>query len=1215
MKECLHSILDNLNQGEMMRKLSVVLILFFMVVESLFIPTLPIHAVDVSDHIKSIDSSFVIRDKDGNVILPDVNGIYTNIPRDSEIELYYSFDILDESESEPIVEYTYAEGDLIVIQLPSQLSYVVPISGLELKDSDTGLTMGILTVASDGTATITLTDFVENNSGMQAWFRINGTFSEDTLNNPNNETIQLNFDGEIIEIGLQEPEAPNVTVSMTKSGVYNYDTNRMVWTVDFTTSGLIYDLEIVDTIGSNHTYVDGSLTLDNNVVIPSLVGNTWTYIFENGVTGNHQFKYETKPNDGVFNNETSSNKQVSFNNSVRAVKDSVEKANSSAVIQTNWIVKSGVRDGSNPLRFNWTITVNSADATLNNAILVDTLPSGLTPVTGSFRLRRPDGSRVEVFSSPTVTPGFYTLEPQGNGTTIIRYPFDGTITDDYALEFVSEVTDPVVIANNSSVSFFNQASLVWDNEGLGTPNDGTSVGTVAGRVITKSVSSNNQNYNYLTNNQSVWTIVLNRNAINVTNARFVDTVPVGSEYVDGSFSVNPSTATGIFSYDSTTREVEYIFDDAVTTQVTITLRTQITDLGLYYNNNQVNVVNRAYFYGDQIRDTVQTSNATKTTYSQMLGKSISTAYNYQTRRMTWRLVINRNQLSQEGVVITDLIPAGMRLLPETIQLSTEEFEYDVNTTVNLDSDLTTKDELELVFNETIDKQIVVTYETIAKEGMLLSDGNKSLTNSARYTSTTIPNLTASATQVIRNTIVNKTGSYLTGSDYIQWGVTINPNAVKLSDVELVDNLQTGLLLDVTTVRLYPLILETNGDLTKVNEPVSETLYTIVYDELNNSFTFRFNNEITQPYRLEFVTDVTQEQLTVQNTISMNGVGQTYNSSANTINVVIAEDDLSGGGTGIKGSVRIRKGDKAESDISLEGAVFGLYNSSGVKLTELTTDENGIATFENLGMRSYTIVELVAPYGYELDSTPIKVRLNSTTPIAMAEHLNDVLTGSITLNKVLLDFNGETISTLNTFEIVLTGPSYPDGQLFNVRPGTPLVVNNLLIGQYTVSEQNSEGYDVNVSGVANITVENLEETVTVTNQEARGMMSIHKDLQYANGSKDSRPQSFKINVKGPSYPDGQEFTINNQTELVLDGLLFGVYEVKEINAYAYFVTIEGNEEISEVNRALNITITNKRRPDSILPKTGLDPFLWPTLFGGLMIILGLVLRRSKKSKNS
>lgn len=1194
-----------------MKKFTIILILFFMVLESLFIPSLPVYAVNVSDHIKPIESTFIVRDKDNNVILPNNDGVYTNIPRDAEIELYYAFDILDESESEPIVEYTYAQGDTIVIQLPSQLSYVVPLSGLELKDSDTGLTIGILTVATDGTAKITLTDFVENNSGMQAWFRINGTFSEDTLNNPNNETIQLNFDGEIIEIGLQEPEAPNVTVSMTKSGVYNYDTNHMVWTVDFTTSGLIYDLEIVDTIGSNHTYVDGSLTLDNNSVLPSVVGNVWTYIFENGVTGNHQFKYETNPNDGVFNNETSSNKQVSFNNSVRAVKDSIEKANSSAVIQTNWIVKSGVRDGSNPLRFNWTIIVNSADATLNNAIIVDTLPSGLTPVTGSFRLRRPDGSRVEVFSSPTVTPGFYTLEPQGNGTTIIRYPFDGTITDDYALEFVSEVSDPDVIANNNSVSFFNQASLVWDNEGLGIPSDGTSVGTVSGRVITKSVSSNSQNYNYLTNNQSLWTIVLNRNAINVTNARFVDTVPLGSEYVDGSFSVSPSTATGTFSYNSTTRQVEYIFDNAVTAQVTITLRTQITDLSLYYNNNQVNVVNRAYFYGDQIRDTVQSSNATKTTFSQMLGKSISTVYNYQTRRMTWRLVINRNQLSQEGVVVNDLIPAGMRLLPETIQLSTDEFAYDVNTTVNLDSDLSSKDELELVFNEIIDKQIIVTYETVAKEGMLLSDGNKSLTNSASYTSTTIPNLTASATQIIRNTLVSKTGLYLTGSDYIQWGVTINPNAVKLSDVELVDNLQTGLFLDVSTVRLYPLILETNGDLTKVNEPLSETLYTIVYDEPNNSFRFRFNSEITQPYRLEFVTDVTQEQLTVQNTISMNGVGQTYNSSANTINVVIAEDDLSGGGTGIKGSVRVRKGDKAESDKSLEGAIFGLYNSSGVKLTELTTDENGVATFENLGMRSYTIIELVAPYGYELDSTPIKVRLNSTTPIAMVEHLNDQLTGAITLNKVLLDYQGETISTLNGFEIILTGPSYPDGQVFNVKPGTPCVINNLIIGQYIVTEQNSEGYDVEVSGTANITYDNLEEIITVTNQETRGKFTIQKIVQYINGSLDSRIQSFRINVKGPSYPDGQEFTINNQSELVLDGLLFGEYEIKEINANSYIVNIEGNVVLTDVNRSSTVIITNKRRPDSILPKTGLEPFIWPTIFGGLIIIIGLVLRRKRK----
>ena len=203
-----------------MKKARILLILSALVIQMFVGTPLQVQAVDVSSQIRTIDSTFTIRDNANNVILPDINGIYSNIPRDSEIELYYSFEILDESEGEPIVEYTYSEGDTVVVQLPPQLSYVVPIEGLEIVDLDSGLTMGILTVATDGKSTITFTDFVENNSGMQAWFNIKGTFSEDTLGLPVNVPINLEFDGEIIQIGIQEPVLPDVTINMTKSGVY-----------------------------------------------------------------------------------------------------------------------------------------------------------------------------------------------------------------------------------------------------------------------------------------------------------------------------------------------------------------------------------------------------------------------------------------------------------------------------------------------------------------------------------------------------------------------------------------------------------------------------------------------------------------------------------------------------------------------------------------------------------------------------------------------------------------------------------------------------------------------------------------------------------------------------------------------------------------------------------------------------------------------------------
>lgn len=1203
-----------------MKKLVIILVLALTIIESMFISPLSINAVDVSSQIETVDSNFTIRDKDNNTLLPGGDGNYSEIPRDAKIEFFYQFNILDESYDVVPVEYNYYEGDTVTVQLPSQLSYIVPSEGLEILDSATSLVMGILTVDSTGLATITFTDFVEGNSGMQAWFRINGTFSEETLGLPVNLPINLEFDGEIIQIGLKEPVLPDVTINMVKTGVYDKNTNEIVWTVNVASTGLIYNLDLIDTMSSNHHFVEGSMTVDGTSVVPTTQTNGWTYTLSE-LNGTTVITYRSKPNTNVFSNETNSNTSTRFDNTIRAEKNDIEKAKSSANVVTDWIDKTGSRDGTNRNLFHWVVTVNRMDAPVDNLVITDILPAGLEVVPGSFKLRLGDGTRIALSQSAILTPGFYTLE-EGSETgsfksTIIRYAFEGLITQDYALEFDSIVINPAVIASNSSTNFTNSATMSWDNGNLGTPSDGATVGTQSGTIINKSVAGNNQNYNYLTNNTSTWTIRINQQGLKpIDNAKFEDIIPVGSEYVEGSFRVSRVISgsliddiQGTMTYDTSTRKLSYTFDQSITSEIRISYQTRVTNLSLYEKNGNVQLSNSATFFGNQISGGKQTTSTTKTTYSQMLSKSVSITYNYQTRLITWTLVVNRNQLPQTNVVVNDLIPAGLRLLPETITISPTDEDYDLNTVVNTAGNLVDRDSIRLEFSS-LSKQVIITYQTIAEEGLLLVDGDKSLINSATYTSTTIPNLTASATAIIRNPIVTKAGNYENGSDFIKWGVTINPNAVQLDTVQLTDDLQTGLKLDTNSIVLYEMDLQADGSLIQKPTPVYPNSYSVGYDEDLNRFTFTFKDKLSRPYRLEFVTDVVIKNLNVQNTIKLNGVGQTYNSTANTISVVVAEDDLSGGGTGTKGSIRIRKGDKANSDVSLEGAVFGLFNSNGEKVMEKETDENGIATFDNLGMRTYTIVELEAPYGYSIDQTPIKVRLSTTTPIATAEHLNDELRGSITLDKILLDYKGDPITTSESFGLTLTGPSYPDGQVFNVVPGTPLEVEDLIVGHYTVTEENTLGYDVTISSDATITFDDLTHSITVTNQQSRGSMSIQKIVQYSNGSIDYRDQSFSIVIKGPSYPEGQEFIISNQTELQLSGLEFGDYEIKELNASNYSVTITGDFSLTDDSRSTHITITNKRKPDSVLPKTGLDPILWPSIIGLSLVLFGLLLKITK-----
>ena len=346
------------------------------------------------------------------------------------------------------------------------------------------------------------------------------------------------------------------------------------------------------------------------------------------------------------------------------------------------------------------------------------------------------------------------------------------------------------------------------------------------------------------------------------------------------------------SYDGASRKLTYVFTNPVTTTLYIRYQTRVTNLSLYERNATVNLINSAVFIGDQLNGGRQTASATKATRSQMFAKNVLVAYNNLTRKITWRLVVNRNQIPQSNVVVTDLVPAGLRLLPDSITVTPGE-DYDLSTVVQTSGNLSDRDSLRLEF-ASIDNQVIITYETVAEEGLLLIDGDKSLTNSATYSSFSIQNLIASATATIRNRLVTKSYEYENGSDFIRWGVNINPNAVSLSNVQLIDDLQTGLRLDASSVVLYEMTQQATGDPIKNPTPLDSSFYSVSYDELSNQFIFTFTNPINKPYRLEFVTDILVRNLSVQNSIKLNGVGQTYNATANTFSVVVAEDDLSGG---------------------------------------------------------------------------------------------------------------------------------------------------------------------------------------------------------------------------------------------------------------------------------------------------------------------------------
>lgn len=63
-----------------------------------------------------------------------------------------------------------------------------------------------------------------------------------------------------------------------------------------------------------------------------------------------------------------------------------------------------------------------------------------------------------------------------------------------------------------------------------------------------------------------------------------------------------------------------------------------------------------------------------------------------------------------------------------------------------------------------------------------------------------------------------------------------------------------------------------------------------------------------------------------------------------------------------------------TDIPVEGAVYGVFDSEGNKVAEVSTDAEGVAETPELALGTYTVYEIESPDGWALDPTPKTVDL-------------------------------------------------------------------------------------------------------------------------------------------------------------------------------------------------------------------------------------------------
>ena len=224
----------------------------------------------------------------------------------------------------------------------------------------------------------------------------------------------------------------------------------------------------------------------------------------------------------------------------------------------------------------------------------------------------------------------------------------------------------------------------------------------------------------------------------------------------------------------------------------------------------------------------------------------------------------------------------------------------------------------------------------------------------------------------------------------RWQMAINGGKMNLKGVKITDTILTrnGTYFDpddaVTAANSMHFYLRkvTYGSNPQVpdtwNDGVVDVRSMVTFDANKHSFTLDLGDIGTQGYWLEYTTSVLYGDNKQKNFAELTATNVTFTDPAVTEGTW--QYNTSGGGAteNLANRLKIRKIDAVTDDlIPIPGAKFSVKrNSDGTEYT-LETQMGGVVVSGLIGAGDYTVKEMVAPPGYELDETEYPVHVSAS----------------------------------------------------------------------------------------------------------------------------------------------------------------------------------------------------------------------------------------------
>ena len=788
---------------------------------------------------------------------------------------------------------------------------------------------------------------------------------------------------------------PSVTVPVSyisKAGqVLSTSNNRVInWTIaanpdSFTINGAT----VTDTLPSGLSLLD-DVTYQvkvNGTAITTSTASTPYYSYDAGtrkiivtlgnITGPQQITFSTQAAESLFQGN-GSNYNITFQNTAKlngtmpdggsGVAVDVGTPTVSVSVSTNILSKNGTYNKATGT-IAWTVTVNTNNTSLTNAIVTDTLPTG---VDAPQNVKWDGTALILAADADSLSTSSYFYNPTGRVLTYKAFNTNDTAT--HTLTFTTQITDPALWKTNQTLSYTNQANLAADG---GISANATKTVSAANNVIKKE----NAGYDYVTRRLS-WKVTINGDAKPLpAGAVFTDVIPLGQTYVAGSARIGSATDDMGFTYTAVpeasqtastgTGTLSYLFTSAINTAYVITFQTEVTDLTVFKTNANVSFSNTGSFtHTDLGSNPAITSTANKTVNNAVVSKK-GQAYptdNY----IEWTVHVNSNNIPLEllgagsKIKLTDQLVDGLRLEPQSVQLWREHLNADGSYAAVTDADKVTltKDDITYnlatnEFNLYLPNPITTGYKLVFSTS-ITNKAKSPFSNTIAFNGT---NTTEEKTDNVANNSWAAHGSWATRSG----------GGGGLGEIKIKKESDDGKALAGAVFELYGLY-----DLPVQQATSSSDGWATFKDVPYGTYTVK---ELSAPTGYLVNTDThTAVLASASYTDSVPFVNQTIRGS-------IAFDKLDGEGNG------------------LPGATFTLYAADDTDFSDpidtATSGTDGAVLFEDVAYGDYAIRETTAPTGYVLSSTVLtaSIRLEGSTVTASpASVSNRLIAGTVTLSK-------------------------------------------------------------------------------------------------------------------------------------------------------------------------------------------------------------------------